>query len=543
MARYRRNYSLNVSMPSDGRAEASQRLANSFANFSNTVNQVRRPIDIADAERAAGQVIPSAQAPEMKSPLTLFGRRYNEVVLKGHMAATQNAMNRHISELATRYQDNPNAFAASANEIRGAYLNEVAPEIKGATAVSFDAVAGGYLDKIKTQHAQEMLDAAIAEQGEALANTKSTALEALTRGNDEVFTTMTGIYQEALAGSDLKPAEKVKAFIKYKRDANMAVSMGEIRGHLEGGDYKAAIEHINGVRKGDIPMVFPDAGMTPEDAADYLNEQFKKFVGDYEAELKAVNTQQGLEEAAVKELQENTRNDGYELMANGELSIEWVKAHREELDDQYREFLDAAVNGGTFKKADAANADPGAYVDLINRASSGEDIRLDAESALRGGRIKKAWYDQIVKQATDHRFGDADSYITTALKTEGEFNPAAQKMQANAQEQWQQWKIDHPDASRRDAMEEAKAIVEDASIVRGNFLKISTVRPRHAVMAGKEIDINATRAATMQEFMTRLQIPDGAPPERMRELLEADPAFRQQAKIIAEWEAIQEASK
>ncbi len=490
-----------------------------------------------DAVIDAGEVELTTESPELEDFQTVYGSVYNETVLKGHYAATKSAMSEHINKIAESYPNDSDAYNKTINEIKGKYLNEVAPEIRGQAATTFNTLSTSKGLEIQTRVIKDNFAAAQLAQKESITNTRNSALEALTKGNEKGFGELTKSFEFDVMNSNMTKTEKVTQLIKYKRDANVSVSMGEIREFIRNGNYGAAIKHINSVRDGKIPMVFEGTGLSNEDAADYLQAQFNKFVGDYDAELKAETNRNKLEDVQQADAKEEANKTGYDLLAKGELTMEWVDKNRHLMDDgDYKYFKEEAVSGGTFS---TVKANPAVYMDFMNRINAGEDVTKEMSSALRVGQLEKTWWDQLTKAKVDKRFEDADDYLTTAMKVENEFNPAAQKMAANARMQFEQWKENNPEATRKEAIIEAQAIVEDSSLVRGKLDKISTPKPRHIVYKGDEVDVNQTMALTNKEYRKLHNVPVDATPKEAIDILKLDPNYLEQVRIIKQWKEMQ----
>lgn len=269
MSRYQRSFGLNTSMPSSGAEQAYHRVAASLQSFASTANRLGAQMSSAQGQKDAGQVEPSTKAPELRSPVTAYGRNYNRVVLEGHLAATQNSYRSQLDEIAAANAANPSAFAQAANEIRGNYLTTTAPEIRGSIAVDFDRYANGYVNKIQQNH-NKLATKEAKDQVNAAFDSKHNSVLRFMRNGDEQ-----SAYSEAEEAKSLIMESEVLS-PEEKRERLKALDHGFVE--------QALLRDLEDLDIGEAWSLLD--GMSDDVPEGYSPDEWDKFTSSAHTELK-----------------------------------------------------------------------------------------------------------------------------------------------------------------------------------------------------------------------------------------------------------------
>lgn len=274
MARFQRNFNIDTSQVSTGKSQAFESLASSLQGFSGQARRIGSAFTAQEATRDAGQVEPSTEAPETRSPATVYGRNYNRIVLEGHLAATQNAYNSSLGELAQKHGNDPLTYAESAQAIRGEFVSNVAPELQSAVAVDFDNIANSYLQQIKDKQSKAFAQEAATQVKTAMEGMESSALRYVRQGNDDAAVQQVAMYRLAIEGSELlSPSEKAERIESLERGVIEQAYLAELDA-LETGDAYRLLDKISG----EIPERYsPDEWTTfVKSAQTELNQRAKR---------------------------------------------------------------------------------------------------------------------------------------------------------------------------------------------------------------------------------------------------------------------------
>lgn len=226
-----------------------------------------------------------------------------------------------------------------------------------------------------------------------------------------------------------------------------------------------------------------------------------------------------LSQRAKAQMHENASKDLDHALAAGQLTPAWIEANRNRLSaDDYR-------YGYKALESDAATS-PDLYADLRERASLGQDIRIDARAALTGRRISRGDYDRLVSEVESERPGwykRGSSFISTASGV-SDLNPdpAGAQRKASMLDDWATWANENPKATDAQAQDSYKRIVREYSIVNYNNMALMKRAPRFLVGDRNTPDLDATENATVKAFQSG----------------QIDKAeFDRQAQLLKEWRA------
>lgn len=232
-----------------------------------------------------------------------------------------------------------------------------------------------------------------------------------------------------------------------------------------------------------------------------------------------------LEERARKEAADAAQVEGDKLLANSNLTPDWIDQHRDVLDpEDYRYFYRALTSDGGVTDRDL-------YSSLRLRAVS-EDIRGEARQALRAGKIQPDDFDRLaglveaslVEKSLPNFYKRGDAYIRQALRTSDvNFDPAAEQRLAEALDDWHVWASANPQATPEQARQAYRNLVDDYQFIDLRNNPLIERRPRYLVGTRNAPDIHATAAETMAAYergeLTRAQ-------------------FEEQARIIGAWKGM-----
>ena len=139
MARFEQQRVLqSIANPRTGEAQGTLAVADTLQAFGKWGMEQYKQMRVQSAEEEALAVEPSAQAPALRSDMTLTGQAYNKIVLAGHTAAVKNDYTKRIVELQAQYEKDPQGFVNAATAYKAEMLNQVAPELRPAISTDYD---------------------------------------------------------------------------------------------------------------------------------------------------------------------------------------------------------------------------------------------------------------------------------------------------------------------------------------------------------------------------------------------------------------------
>lgn len=235
-----------------------------------------------------------------------------------------------------------------------------------------------------------------------------------------------------------------------------------------------------------------------------------------------------MQERRERELLEEATKVGDQLLANGELSEEWIEENRNTLGaSEYRYFYKQLRDGGNL------NTDPQAYADLRIRASQGEDVRGEARERVRRGDLSLTDYDKLVNASESNSpqssvpnvYKRGETFIRNSLRV-SDINPdpaAAQRL-ASALDDWGQWVIDNPDATENQSREQYQRINREYELIGYQDMVLTKRLPRFSPVGRNEMNL---------ESLTESMRAAGAAFDR-GEITRQE--FDDQAALAGEWE-------
>lgn len=171
-----------------------------------------------------------------------------------------------------------------------------------------------------------------------------------------------------------------------------------------------------------------------------------------------------------KELEEATAKDADILLAQGELTSNWVIENEDNLSKQdFRHFLNR-LSGATGR----ITTSPFIFSDLYERSGSGENVKDEARQFLVSGQMSQSDYEKIVKRVEDEEiegqvpswFKRGEAFINTSLKPSDLNEDAFAKVRhADAVNEWRVWAENHPNVSFEEAEKEYKRLVDGALLL------------------------------------------------------------------------------
>lgn len=267
------------------------------------------------------------------------------------------------------------------------------------------------------------------------------------------------------------------------------------------------------------------SGMTGERQMMWLEKANQQSEARQRGAIAAMDRDRREMERAEKRAQESMAKAGDKLLFSGDMTPEWLESNRDNLDESdYRYFYKALHTGAE------GFTDTGIYSDLRMRASDGEDIRDEARQFLRKGQLKPADYDKLVSRAERNAGGSSipnwykrgEKFIDRMLAT-SDLNPDPATMQrkAVAMDEWADWAANNPNPTIEEAERVYKSLTQQYMMLDTSNMTLLKPVPKMAVGGRANLDINATKTATVQAF-------------KAGQMTEAE--FEEQAALIKEWE-------
>jgi hypothetical protein len=166
------------------------------------------------------------------------------------------------------------------------------------------------------------------------------------------------------------------------------------------------------------------------------------------------------------------------------------------------------------------------YSDLLTRGTSGQDIRDDANDALRRGALSLPDYTRLTELAGKDRpnyYKAGSDYINQALQVDMmNPDPAKATSRANALRDWETWNRQNPKATPDQANEASQAIAHRYLLIDPAKSTLSLGVPRFLQGSRTAPDLDATERQTVQALSAGAITPDEA---------------ARQAALIKQWRA------
>jgi len=231
---------------------------------------------------------------------------------------------------------------------------------------------------------------------------------------------------------------------------------------------------------------------------------------------------------ARKEMGEQAAKDGFDLLAKGQLTEEWMTQNKRMLDtSDYRMLRDSMQEGGTPSSREA-------LIDLTAKVyTGGADASEDILSAWRRNDIKANEAKSLLNENKDvSPVKRAKVFLSTALKP-SDLNPTPGAPQAYAEAMaefdrlWAENPKQDPDAL-------ARQVLKRASLIDSQSLAITRRLPSPKFIVGDRnaLDVRTTERNIAAYFMKK----HGSD----RAKVKSDPEYRREMQILQEWKSDQE---
>lgn len=214
--------------------------------------------------------------------------------------------------------------------------------------------------------------------------------------------------------------------------------------------------------------------------------------------------------------------DGFDLLAKGQLTDDWMDQNRRTLDtSDYRMLRQGMQEGGGVDGAEALTSlYTKIYVDNV-------DASQDIISGMRRGAINPQTAKSLLdenKAATPVK--RAKSFVAQYLKP-SDINPtpAGAQQFAEAMSEFDRFYSADP---KQDPMELARKVVQRNAIINFDGMTAIMPLPRYAVGGRQDLDVKATKAQTFKTFLAKHNGDKAA--------MARDPEYLREAKTIKSWE-------
>lgn len=214
--------------------------------------------------------------------------------------------------------------------------------------------------------------------------------------------------------------------------------------------------------------------------------------------------------------------EGFDLLAKGQMTEEWMNENRRTLDTaDYRMLRQGMQEGGGTDNAEAlAKLYTDIYIDGI-------DTSQNIVAGMRRGAITA----QTAKSLLDENKAvtpakRARAFIAQYLKP-SDLNPApgAPQAFAEAMAEFDRFYAQDP---KQDPMELARKVVQRNAVVQFDRMTVVKPLPKYAVGGRQDLDVKGTKAATYNAFLAKHNGDKAA--------LAKDPEYLREARSIKEWE-------
>ncbi|WP_299083211.1 hypothetical protein [uncultured Paraglaciecola sp.] len=483
MDRYQRQYGFQgTGGASSGKAEKHSSIAQAMQGFTSTMAGVSGDLyKSAKMSKAQKEVAEydGTEAPELRKGIGASDRYYNKAMMESYRDSVQADAHVRLGELSVLHKNDPIAFAAASKKKRDMVAAEAGDQA-GYALMSYDMVQRQYLKEIKTgvmesnvAAAKQVFDGTLSNEEHILT---SFAVDQDEFSEGELAIALS-VYDERVAGTSfLTQEEKTKKQLGIRTRILQASYSSELNRHLDANDYAGARDYITKLRRrqltdGSMSKIKQETGYTPEKMADYLQERMKQ----HGALLSDQVAQEGKAIEAVEIAQHESRRtnqlDLLDMMDSNALTSEVVRGYRGRVDDDFYKYaLSRAADNGGFPSTGASNkAEMGRLyslaldADLDADPELGEEIMLEATSALLAGDLNRSDHKAISDVLTRSRFEAGDEFMETAIAAARQGgNPKAAINIGRANQRWLKAKRDNPDMTPTDAANMASMIVQSA---------------------------------------------------------------------------------
>ena len=272
-------------------------------------------------------------------------------------------------------------------------------------------------------------------------------------------------------------------------------------------------------------------GLTPEKRVVWLERATAKIEADLAKSARLADREERLAAKVLTQRQNATAKDGYQLLATNELTMDWINQNEDLLPkSDFKALLKSLTDDATVTD----NVD--VVADLYTRLAT-EDVGADAIAAYQQGSIRRETMGAILGRVDAILGGTGPKapyrrgmqHIKTSLGV-SEFQniPGQRRRLADAVMDFDAWIERNGDANDQQILETARRLVREYSIADWNRLTISLPFPAYFVGTRVAPDIPKTKAALVQQYMTKHS--------GNRDALVADADYQRGVRIIRQWE-------
>lgn len=231
---------------------------------------------------------------------------------------------------------------------------------------------------------------------------------------------------------------------------------------------------------------------------------------------------------ARKEMGEQAAKDGFDLLAKGQLTEEWMTQNKRMLDtSDYRMLRDSMQEGGSPSSKDT-------LIDLTAKVyTGGSDASDDILSAWKRGDIKASEAKSLLNENKDvSPVKRAKVFLSTALKpSDVNPNPAHAQAYAEAMSEFDRLWAENP---KQDPDALARIVLKRNSLIDTQSLTITRRLPSPKFIVGDRNSLDTkTTERNIVAYFTKKHGNDKAK-------VKADPEFRREMQILQEWKSDQE---
>lgn len=215
MARYQEQFGFRTTSGDTGAAAASNNLASRLGGFSNTMLQQHQQNRISDAQEDAAMADP--RKGELVNKKTVYGRQYNDTLIKAHQAAVKSDYSLTLERFANESPNNPIEFQKKVDSVRDSTLKQAIPETRQMLEIGFDNLAGSYQNKIAAKSKADFTKAAMADEKIGLQASLDDMMRFVRNGDDKSAADEFFAYSAMVGASDLSEAEQGELIGKAKQ--------------------------------------------------------------------------------------------------------------------------------------------------------------------------------------------------------------------------------------------------------------------------------------------------------------------------------------
>lgn len=466
---------------------------------------------------------------QLTVPVLSLPRAQNVDVSSGIEAVAQAQRQRearHLNEMRLEAATQLESLQAEAEAVpfdqRKAFFDQGAQKLRGDFDKKFGFLdmdlRGGFHDEWGRMFALKGIEVnASAKKGEA----------------DHNYATMEGVIAKMEGQAARASSPKERAFFVEQIGATLhdALATGAID-ETKAGD--VGRESLRRIDKNVLSAMIEDPNRGPNEAlrALHANEfgnlkEEDRLAMIERAERKIQHTVAMSDHADIvnernrKRMGETIAKEGFDLLAAGKMTEDWITKNRPILDtSDFRMLRQGMQEGGGAESSDAlASIYRKVYVD--NADVSGEVLSAMTNRQINASTAKSLLDEN--KNNTPAR--QAKTYLTTYLKpSDVNDSPAASQSYAEAVAEFDRRFAQDPN---QDAMDLARKVIGRNSVVQFDKMTLVMPLPDYAVGGRKDFDEKKTQAATVAAFLARHN--------NDRAAAVADPAFKVEARKIAAW--------